>query len=40
MDEQEVTETVVVGINNLIVEAASTEEEAEEGLVAALQMEV
>ena len=36
LGEQEMTETVMVGINNLRVEVAGTEEEAEEGLVADL----
>ena len=34
-DEEEVTETVVVGINNPNIETAGTEEEAAEGLKAA-----
>ena len=39
-DEEEVTETVVVGLNNLTIETAGTEEEATEGLEAALQMDI
>ena len=38
--EEEVTETVVVGLNNLTIETAGTEEEATEGLEAALQMDI
>ena len=40
MEEEEVTETVVVGINNLTIETAGTEEEWAEGLVVSLQMEI
>ena len=38
--EEEVTETVVVGLNNLTIETAGTEEGATEGLMAALHMEI
>ena len=40
MEEEEVKDTLVVGLNNLAIETEETEKEAAYGLMETLQMEI